>query len=922
MSRPPKKLALAIDANLVQDNLPAEVVPKLFIGSLHAAFNQEALVERGITHIVNASRLPASYPKSFTYLSIDIRDKDNANLLSCIPAANIFIEAGMESGGVLVHCCGGRSRSSAFVTAFLMSSRSLTVDQVYPIIRIARPVAAINGGFISQLKAYALAGYDVNSTSTSSSIAKTLAREMKSPRLPSLLPMSVSVGTNGNGTGNGQKRALCEGYLSGGGSGSCDRRNSGDSDVYETPMARSTSMSMSMDVNGATDNMSKDEDDGVEDNNNNGNDDIINAGPVASNKSKNKSSTAFSIETRAPNIRLSRPGSGSVRVIPPVRGLEQTYCCDWCATPLFCLANVLGLRADPLTTPLSIPLSMGGDGTILNRTSSPIFDKPFRNSNISTSNISLNKSHSGGSGGGGSVINWNDRSVRRGPESPHHGSSIHGNRLGTGMSGGGVMPPPSTRARGSKAFDFEDIEMSHSEPRDSISLSGGLGLSSGDELSVLSRRCSSLSNTKLKSLSFNVSTESSTTAIITDGDGDVIMRASSAGHESPSPRRDDANNGALSPSWHSAVAGRSNGGHFPSSTSSMHHTNSHNHNHSSSLVHTSVVSHLLDVNGGESASSSSSSPTVGRSPLPPVRCKSTPTPSTSQYQSQRNSGSFNAIDVLSSHDSIIINNTDTQSRDTVTITAPAVTVAFATVVLPPGGRSPVLDPVPSRSHHPLRNHTAPSLVVNNSAMASPVSRNGLLKMGSFSALTSGEESPRIPVPPGRYRDQVLATGSTHSYSNSPPSVVLQSAEKRRWLARFGLLKSEGDAKVTQLAQQDEDVSQNITGDSSYIHIEYLDWMGEEPLSSDADRGAVMCGNCKTVIGTWFWNPTPRQSHNGMLEAPVFRVSKHSVREVGISLDATPRQQTDSDGDGDALKSDTNDLRSSMALSLIAHEAAE
>ena len=95
--RPPKKPTLALDCNIVQDNMPLEIVPKIFIGSIHAAFNQEALRELGITHvsyssifppslhrsdffaymsqILNASRLPATFPKQFTYLSVDIRDK-------------------------------------------------------------------------------------------------------------------------------------------------------------------------------------------------------------------------------------------------------------------------------------------------------------------------------------------------------------------------------------------------------------------------------------------------------------------------------------------------------------------------------------------------------------------------------------------------------------------------------------------------------------------------------------------------------------------------------------------------------------------------------------------------------------------------------------------------------------------------------
>lgn len=42
-----------------------------------------------------------------------------------------------------------------------------------------------------------------------------------------------------------------------------------------------------------------------------------------------------------PNIRLTRPGSSSVRVIPPLRGLERRYCCSWCGCDLFSLASVV-----------------------------------------------------------------------------------------------------------------------------------------------------------------------------------------------------------------------------------------------------------------------------------------------------------------------------------------------------------------------------------------------------------------------------------------------------------------------------------------------------------------------------------------------------------------------------------------------------
>jgi serine/threonine/tyrosine-interacting protein len=88
-------------------------------------------IARGITHVLNLSGMAATYPQRFTYLTIELRDKDHANLLSCIPASNLFMESAIESGGsVLVHCNGGRSRSPALVIAFLMSTLTIPFEEV------------------------------------------------------------------------------------------------------------------------------------------------------------------------------------------------------------------------------------------------------------------------------------------------------------------------------------------------------------------------------------------------------------------------------------------------------------------------------------------------------------------------------------------------------------------------------------------------------------------------------------------------------------------------------------------------------------------------------------------------------------------------------------------------------------------------
>jgi hypothetical protein len=46
-----KRPTLALDVNIVQDNVPIEIAPKVYIGSIHTAFNQEALLSLNITHV-------------------------------------------------------------------------------------------------------------------------------------------------------------------------------------------------------------------------------------------------------------------------------------------------------------------------------------------------------------------------------------------------------------------------------------------------------------------------------------------------------------------------------------------------------------------------------------------------------------------------------------------------------------------------------------------------------------------------------------------------------------------------------------------------------------------------------------------------------------------------------------------------------
>jgi len=68
-----------------------------------------------------------------------------------------------------------------------------------------------------------------------------------------------------------------------------------------------------------------------------------------SSKIENIMSQVPVMDVKTPYCRLSRPGNNqTVRVIPPLRGLDRKVCCSWCSSQLFCLANVIRIDINSL----------------------------------------------------------------------------------------------------------------------------------------------------------------------------------------------------------------------------------------------------------------------------------------------------------------------------------------------------------------------------------------------------------------------------------------------------------------------------------------------------------------------------------------------------------------------------------------------
>ncbi|KAL8242601.1 hypothetical protein R6Q59_012903 [Mikania micrantha] len=137
------------------DNVPSQIEEGLYLGSVGAANNKTLLKSLNITHILTvASSLPPAYPNDFIYKVVDVPDKEDVNIAKFFNDCFGFINEAKRTGGVLVHCFVGRSRSVTIVVAYLMKKHRMGSSEALNLVKCKRSVAAPNSGFIGQLQRY------------------------------------------------------------------------------------------------------------------------------------------------------------------------------------------------------------------------------------------------------------------------------------------------------------------------------------------------------------------------------------------------------------------------------------------------------------------------------------------------------------------------------------------------------------------------------------------------------------------------------------------------------------------------------------------------------------------------------------------------------------------------------------------------
>ncbi|KAH8104499.1 phosphatases II [Cristinia sonorae] len=136
-----------------------EILPHLFLGPLQASKSLETLQSLGITHILcirdakEAFAVRPRFPDQFQYMTLNVEDSEEQNLIRLFPQAREFIDNAARGGGrTLVHCNGGISLSPAFVVMYVMQHHMLSWEDALHMVQNRRYCISPNGGFMTQIK--------------------------------------------------------------------------------------------------------------------------------------------------------------------------------------------------------------------------------------------------------------------------------------------------------------------------------------------------------------------------------------------------------------------------------------------------------------------------------------------------------------------------------------------------------------------------------------------------------------------------------------------------------------------------------------------------------------------------------------------------------------------------------------------------
>ena len=112
-----------------------DILPGLILGSVMSTKNKQLMQQKGVTHILSLGERPVQVPDNGVTKFFDIKDDDDADLLSILPEIVEFIGSAITGGGkIIVHCFAGTSRSASCCIAYVMASQSLDYEAAHDVV--------------------------------------------------------------------------------------------------------------------------------------------------------------------------------------------------------------------------------------------------------------------------------------------------------------------------------------------------------------------------------------------------------------------------------------------------------------------------------------------------------------------------------------------------------------------------------------------------------------------------------------------------------------------------------------------------------------------------------------------------------------------------------------------------------------------
>ena len=140
-------------SNPLWNDTQSEIIPNfLYLGSQKGSEDKEWLLSKGIKKIVSVCESLNRFEGDFEYLKIMVNDTITQNIDRYFPSSNEFIENARKTNSpVFIHCFSGISRSAAFVIAYLIEHKKMTLSDAIDFVKRKRSFVNINPNFYKQL---------------------------------------------------------------------------------------------------------------------------------------------------------------------------------------------------------------------------------------------------------------------------------------------------------------------------------------------------------------------------------------------------------------------------------------------------------------------------------------------------------------------------------------------------------------------------------------------------------------------------------------------------------------------------------------------------------------------------------------------------------------------------------------------------